>query len=292
MHSLQTIRDYIRYAATEFNRHSLYFGHGTDNAWDEACALVLHTLHLPHHLYDVVLDARITDEECVLLEDLIMQRIEKRIPLPYLTHEAWFADLAFYVDERVLVPRSPIAELIKNQFSPWLAAHDHLSILDVCTGSGCIAIACAHAFPDAHIDACDNDAAALEVAKINVARHHCEQQVTLYQSDLFASLPQKRYHLIVSNPPYVSATEMVDLPEEYKQEPAPALAAGTTGLDCAERILHTAKNYLHDDGILVLEVGNSEEALSERYPDMPFLWLDFENGGGGVCLLTARQLRH
>src|SRR3990167_8950911 len=209
---LKTIRDFIRFATTQFNAAGLYFGHGTDNAWDEATALAFHTLHLSHSLYTHVLDSRLTKEEIQQLSTLIQQRVEKRIPLPYLTHEAWFAGLSLYVDERVLIPRSPLAELIENQFQPWIAFDKVHAILDLCTGSGCIAIACAKAFPEAHITASDISPDALTVAKINLLRHTVDNQVELCQSDLFANLPQKKYDIIITNPPYVSLEEMSSLP--------------------------------------------------------------------------------
>lgn len=287
---LQTIRDYIRLATSRFNAAGLYYGHGTDNAWDEAIALVLHTLHLPHDISPVVLDARLLHDEQKKLIELIDTRVEKRIPVPYLTHEAWFSGLPYYVDDRVLIPRSPIAELIENHFQPWIDENKVQNILDLCTGSGCIAIACAKAFPNAEVDASDISSDALAVAKINVLRHAVEDQVNLLTSDLFNALPKKKYDIIVSNPPYVSTQEMFDLPNEYQHEPELALAAGTQGLDAAIKILKHAKEYLQPHGILIVEVGNSEHALAEQFPHIPFLWLEFERGGGGVFMLTAEQL--
>lgn len=288
---LTTIRDYIRFATSKFNEVGLYYGHGTDNAWDDASALILHSLHLPYNINPTVLDAHLTKDEQTKLFDLINQRITNRIPVAYLTHEAWFSGLSFYVDERVLIPRSPIAELIESQFAPWTTTDDITDILDLCTGSGCIAIACAKAFPMANIDASDISADALAVAKINVLRHTVEDHVHLHQSDLFNDLPLKKYDIIVSNPPYVSADEMATLPNEYLHEPALGLAAGSEGLDIALRILEDAGRYLKDDGILIVEVGNSEIGLIERFPEIPFTWLEFQNGDGGVFLLTAEQLR-
>lgn len=288
---LQTIRDFIRYAASRFNASQIYFGHGTDNAWDEAIALILHELHIPYQLLAGVMDAKLTTEEKTHLLNLIDTRIEKRIPVPYLTHEAWFAGLAFYVDERVLIPRSPIAELIENGFQPWRDPEDIHSILDLCTGSGCIAIACAKTFPDAEIVASDISAEALAVAKINCLRHHVEDQVELVQSDLFKSMPAKRFDLIVSNPPYVSQEEMDELPEEYRHEPVHGLHSGTHGLDATLEILRTAKDFLTENGALIVEVGNSEFALSELHPDFPFTWIEFERGGGGVFMVTASELK-
>lgn len=288
---LFTIRDYIRFATSRFNSAGLYYGHGTDNAWDEAVALVLHTLHLPHDISPAVLDARLVQEEKKKLAELIDLRVDKRIPVPYLTHEAWFSGLPYYVDERVLIPRSPIAELIENQFQPWIDVARIHNILDLCTGSGCIAIACAKAFPQVNIDASDISSDALTVAKINILRHAVEDQVNLFESDLFNTLPEKKYDIIVSNPPYVSTEEMFDLPSEYQHEPALGLEAGKQGLDFAVRIMRDAHRYLESHGILIIEVGNSEYALSERFPDAPFTWLDFQRGGGGVFMLTAKQLK-
>lgn len=287
---IQTIRDFIRFAVSQFNAKGLYFGHGTDNAWDEAVALVLHALHLPHDIDRSVLDAHLTQDERKHILEMIEKRVDKRIPLPYLTHEAWFGGLSYYVDERVLIPRSPIAELIAQHFEPWINPADVQQILDLCTGSGCIAIACAKAFPDAKVSASDISADALAVAKINVLRHGVEEQVHLYESDLFAKLPKQQYDIIVSNPPYVNSNEMAELPAEYLHEPTSGLAAGTEGLDFAARILRDAKEYLAPNGILVVEVGNSEYALADTYPEIPFTWLEFENGGGGVFVLTAEQV--
>jgi ribosomal protein L3 glutamine methyltransferase len=287
---LHTIRDFIRFAASCFGAAGLFYGHGTDNAWDEAVALVLHTLHLPRNITPQVLDANLIKDEQLKVFAMIDKRVTQKIPVPYLINEAWFAGLPFYVDERVLIPRSAIAELIENQFTPWIehdAVHD---ILDLCTGSGCIAIACAKFFPSAQIDASDISSDALAVAKINTLRYSVEDQVHLHESDLFATLPKKKYDLIVSNPPYVSVEEMTALPAEYKHEPALGLAAGTTGLDIVIRILQQAANYLQPQGVLIVEVGNSEMALIEHYPNVPFTWLEFERGDGGVFMLTAEQL--
>jgi ribosomal protein L3 glutamine methyltransferase len=290
---LQTIRDMVRWAVSRFNEAGLYYGHGTESAWDEAVTLVLRSLHLPHDINPTVLDANLTMTERTHIQRLIQRRIDERIPVPYLIHEAWFAGLPYYVDERVLIPRSPIAEMIESEFSPWLEIEVDAvqSILDLCTGSACIAIACAKAFPDASVDASDISSDALTVAKMNVLRHGVEHQVHLHQSNLFDELPQKKYDIIVSNPPYVDAEDMASLPNEYRHEPVLALEAGDDGLDFAIQIMRSAIHYLTPKGILIVEVGNSEDALAEKFPEIPFMWIEFQRGGGGVFLLTADQLK-
>lgn len=288
---LTTIRDMLRFAVTQFNAAELYFGHGTDNAWDEAFALIIRGLHLPFGNDSLLLDARLTTQERQALLVLIKKRVKDRIPVPYLIKEAWFAGLPFYVDERVLIPRSPIAELIEQQFAPWIDPEQVNAVLDLCTGSGCIAIACATVFPEAEVDAVDLSKDALAVAEYNLAKHGVEQQLKLYESDLFSALPAKRYDIIVSNPPYVADAEMQVLPAEYRHEPEFALVAADDGLAIACKILRQAANYLSENGILIVEVGNSEEALVKRFPEVPFMWLDFQRGGQGVFLLTAEQLR-
>lgn len=286
---LQTIRDFIRFAVSRFNQANLYFGHGTDNAWDEAVFLVLHTLHLPHTLNPHFLDAQLTHAEREKILILLDKRVIEHIPVPYLTKQAWFAGLSFYVDERVLIPRSPIAELIENHFQPWINPESVENILDLCTGSGCIAIACAENFPEATVDATDISADALAVAKINVLRYHAEAQIHLWQSDVFDTIPPKKYDIIVSNPPYVDAEDMATLPPEYHHEPHAGLAAGIDGLAIVTRILSAAKHFLAPHGILVVEVGNSETKLTETFPEVPLTWVDFQRGDGGVFLLTAEQ---
>lgn len=289
--TLSTIGDYIRWGASRFNGAGLCFGHGTANAIDEAAALVLHAIHQPHNLATGFFACTLTPDERQAVVELIERRVRQRVPAAYLVGEAWFCGLPFHVDERVLVPRSPIAELIEQRFSPWLENPDEVTdILDLCTGSGCIAIACGMAFPDARVDAVDISAAALEVARSNVARHDAGDQVRLVEGDLFDGLAPRRYDIIVSNPPYVNSAEWQQLPAEYHAEPRIGLESGADGLDCVRRILREAEAHLKPGGILVVEVGSSAEALERAYPKVPFCWLDFERGGDGVFLLTVEQL--
>jgi len=288
---LKTIRDLMRWGASCFNQAGLNFGHGTDNVFDEALVLVSHALHLPLQFPEHYLAAHVTAEERDAALALIQQRIETRKPAAYLTHEAWFAGLPFYVDERVLVPRSPLAERIEHGFEPWLQSDAIERVLDLCTGSGCIAIACAAHFENAHVDAVDICDDALAIARRNVARHDLQDWVQVIKSDLFGAVEMRRYQMIISNPPYVSSEEMQQLPDEYHHEPEIGLVAGKEGLDVVIRILAQAASHLEADGILVLEVGNSRELLCECFPDVPFLWLEFERGGHGVFLLDAQQVQ-
>ncbi|MFU8788979.1 MAG: 50S ribosomal protein L3 N(5)-glutamine methyltransferase [Methylobacter sp.] len=287
---LSTIRDYIRWAASRFAEAELCFGHGSASALDEAAALVLHTVRQPYNLADAYLQSVLTLAERQAVLDIVERRINERIPAAYLTHEAIFAGLPFYVDERVLVPRSPIAELIEQRFAPWVEEERVERILDLCTGSACIAIACAYAFADADVDAVDLSSDALAVAELNVEKHQLDDVVTLYQSDLFNELPALRYDIIVSNPPYVSLEEWAQLPAEFRAEPDMGFKGGDTGLDLVLRILVDADRYLAEQGILVVEVGSSAETLQNAFPDVPFFWLNFERGGDGVFLLTAEQV--
>ncbi len=290
MDTLTTMRDFIRWGASRFNAAGLVFGHGTDNALDESAALVMHELHLDPELPEDYLDSVLTAAEREQVIKLIETRIETRKPAAYLTHEAWFAGLSFYVDERVLVPRSPIAELIADRFIPWVVPQQVGAVLDLCTGSGCIGIACAYAFPEARVDAVDISTDALAVAQRNVERHGLEQRVRLLQSDLFDGLKGEHYDVIVANPPYVSDEEIQALPQEFRHEPALGLAAGADGMDVVARILRDAADHLSAFGILIVEVGYSQSALVARYSDVPFLWLEFEHGGEGVFLLERHQL--
>lgn len=288
---LQTLRDILRWSISQFNAAKLYYGHGNNDAFNDALQLVLYCLHLPYTEFpELFADARLTQTEKKTIADLVHRRINDRIPVPYLTHEAWFAGLTFYVDERVLIPRSPFAELIHEQFMPWITEPESVNhILDLCTGSACIAIACAEAFPDTQVDALDISTDALDVANINIAKHHLNHRVHAIQSDLWAALEHKKYDLIVSNPPYVSANEMATLPDEYHHEPTLALEADDNGLALVEQILSKAAQFLTPDGLLFVEVGNSDEAVMTRWPDIAFLWLDFEHGGHGIFMLTQAQ---
>ncbi len=287
----QSILDFFRFGLSRARAETLHYGHGTDNAWDDMLRLVLRSLSLPVDVDPLVLQARLTEDEKRFLCQQLEQRIIARVPVPYLIHEAYFCDLTFYVDDRVLIPRSPIGEMIKAQFSPWIDEDKVERILDLCTGSGCIAIACCYAFPDAQVDAVDISSAALTVAEINREQHGVQEQLTLIESDCFDTVPDVRYDIIVSNPPYVGADEMQTLPTEYRHEPSLALETANNGLAIVERILRQANDYLTEHGILVVEVGNSELPLMEAYPDVPFTWLDFEFGGQGVFLLSAKQVR-
>nr|MBF0683512.1 50S ribosomal protein L3 N(5)-glutamine methyltransferase [Pseudomonas sp.] len=287
---LRTLRDYIRWAVSRFQAEELFFGHGTDNAWDEARQLVLGALHLPWEMADSYLDCRLEDDEREHLQQLLQRRIEERVPTAYLLGQTWFCGLPFIVDERVLIPRSPIGELIERRFEPWLARQP-ARILDLCTGSGCIGIACAYEFMDAEVVLADLSFDALEVANRNVEHHGLEDRVYTVQSDGFDGLPKQRFDLIVSNPPYVDAEDFADMPQEFHHEPALGLACGEDGLDLVRRILAQAADHLTETGTLVVEVGNSQVHVEALYPEVEFTWLDFTQGGHGVFLLAASQCR-
>ena len=287
---LKTILDFVRWGASRFNTAELFFGHGTDNATDEAIWLVCHTLHLDAPIPEEFFGARLTADEKNAIAELFERRINEHLPAAYLTNSARFMGLEFYVDERVLIPRSPLAELIEQRFEPWIDP-DHVNrIVDMCTGRGCIAIACAYAFPEAQIDAVDLSDGALDVAHINIERHGLAN-VAAHQSDLFERLPAAQYDIIVSNPPYVDDQEVAELRQEYRHEPAVGLAAGPDGLDIVLRLLRHAPAFLGEDGVLVVEVGAAREALEERCLHVPFTWLEFEHGGEGVFLLRANDLK-
>lgn len=290
---LLTVRDLVRWGISFFTRSDIHYGHGTDNALDEALTLVLHALGLEHDLVERFWDARTTLNERLAVIGLFQRRVEERVPVPYLTGEAWFAGLPFDVDERVLIPRSPIAELIEASFAPWLvlpAADTPLRVLDLCTGGGCIGIAIAAHIADSEVVLADISADALDVALDNIERHDLGDRVQIVESDLFEALEGECFDLIVSNPPYVDAQDMADLPEEFRHEPELALAAGDDGLDLVRRMLAEAAEHLTEEGVLIVEVGNSWVALEEAFPGVPFTWIEFERGGHGVFLLTREQL--
>ncbi len=290
---LHTIRDWLRWGTSRFLEAKLCFGHGCDNAQDEAAWLILHALHLPPDRLDPYLDARLTRHERLAVLELLQQRIARRLPAAYLTREAWQAGLRFYVDERVLIPRSYFADLLVEGFAPWVDDPEGIeSALDLCTGSGCLAILMAHAFPQARIDAADISSGALEVARRNVADYGLEERVRLVQGDLFAGLGKRprRYDLIVSNPPYVTAQAMRELPQEYRHEPENALAAGEDGLDIVRRILSDAPKHLKPHGLLAVEVGHNRDIMEAAFPQLPLTWLDTASGEGKIFLLRKEDL--
>lgn len=285
-----SVHDWVDRARKSLEEAGLCFGHGTDNALDEAAALVLQALGLPPDPSDTDLTRRVGPDEDALLRRRLEQRIQRRVPAAYLSGEAWFAGLPFYVDQRTLVPRSPIAELIEERFSPWVDERSVKRVLDLCTGGGCIGIAVALAFPDASVDLTDLSLDALAVAGENVRRHGVEDRVEVLHSDLYAALAGRRYDLIVCNPPYVSRAEMETLPAEFRHEPELGLAGGEDGLDLVLPVLAGAAMQLSESGVLVVEVGNGQEALNAALPDIPFLWLEFRRGGHGVFLLHRQEL--
>ena len=288
---LHTIRDLLRFAVSRFNEAGLFFGHGSASAYDEAAYLILHTLHLPPGQLESFLDAHLTSTELDQVLSIIKRRTLEEIPAAYLTHEAWLGDFSFYVDQRVLIPRSFIAELLREQLAPWITdPADIHSALDLCTGSGCLAVLLAHAFENARIDATDISNEALEVAHRNVTDYGLEQRIRLLQSDLFNGLAGRRYDLIISNPPYVNAESMAALPEEYQHEPRHALASGEDGLEATQAILREAAAHLTGEGLLIVEIGHNRDALEQGFPQTPFTWLETSAGDGFVFMLKRDQL--
>lgn len=288
---LYTIQDWLRWTASQFAGHGIFFGHGTDNAWDEAVSLVLPILNLPIDAPKELMNARITTSEKQRLFSYIRERIENRTPVAYLTNQAWFAGMPFYVDERVLVPRSPFAELIEKKFAPWIDEPSKVArVLDMCTGSACIAIALAHTFEEAQVDAVDISFEALAVAETNINDYLLLDRVFAIQSDVFSGLPGQKYDLIVANPPYVDEEDIADMPEEFHHEPMLGLASGTDGLDVTRKILQEAADHLNDGGLLFVEVGNSMIHMEEEFPDVPFEWIEFERGGLGVFVISKEDL--
>ena len=289
--SLITVRDWLRFAVSRFNEARLFFGHGSDNAFDEAAYLILHTLHLPLDRLEPFLDASLTHGESEQVQAVIERRVKDRLPAAYLTHEAWLGEHRFYVDERVIVPRSFIAELLREQLAPWIENPDAVtSALDLCTGSGCLAILAALAFPHAEVDAVDLSQDALDVAARNVSDYGLQDRVELVESDLFAALKGRSYDLIISNPPYVNAASVAALPPEYQAEPALALGSGEDGLDATRQILADAKAHLNPGGLLVVEIGHNRDVLEAAYPTLPFTWLDTESGDQFVFMLRREDL--
>lgn len=288
---LHTIRDWLRYAVSQFEASDIFYGHGTDNAYDEAVWLIMSALHLPMDTLNNFLDARLTTSERSKLASFIDQRITQHTPTAYLLKEAWLQGLKFYVDERVLIPRSFIAELLNTDLSPWIEFPEMIeSAADICTGSGCLGVLLASVFPNAAVDVIDISQDAIDVANINIANYGLEAQVTAIKSDMFSALSGKKYDVIISNPPYVDAPSMAALPAEYQNEPQLALGSGIAGLDHTHTILREAANYLNDDGILIVEIGHNRDALEDAYPNIIFNWLEVSSGTEFVFLLTKSQL--
>lgn len=288
---LITIRDWLRFAVSRFEEAGIFFGHGTDNAYDEAVWLIMSALHLPHDTLTNFLDSRLLESERKHLAHLLERRVEQRVPTAYLVREAWLKGFKFYVDERVIVPRSFIAELLEDGLSPWIDYPEMVeSAADICTGSGCLGILLAHAFPNAEVDVVDISADALAVANINIANYGLQDQVHALQSDMFSALQGRTYDLIISNPPYVDAPSMAQLPEEYRNEPQIALGSGTDGLEHTHTLLREAGKHLNDGGLLIVEIGHNRDALHAAYPDLPFTWLEVESGNEFVFMLSKEQL--
>lgn len=286
----KSIREWVDSASLQFEQAGLFFGHGTDNAEDESIYIIVYALNTDFEFSSFDVDQPLSPEQDHAIQQLIDRRIETRQPAAYLVNEAWFCGLPFYVDERVLVPRSPIAELIEDEFQPWIARENIRNILEIGTGSGCIALACAYYMKDVHVDAVDIDEGALAVSNRNLERHQLQDRVSFIKSNVFKNLSGKTYDVIVSNPPYVSQQEYDELPQEYKQEPVIGLTSGEDGLDCVRDILANADQHLNPNGILIVEVGNTQQQLEQAFPEIPFMWLEFEHGGHGVFLLEKAQL--
>ncbi|AIT09890.1 SAM-dependent methyltransferase [Candidatus Francisella endociliophora] len=289
--NLHTIRDYIRWTISEMNVNQVYFGHGSDSIWDESVHLVLSAINVSHDIDSNMVASRLLTEEKKRIINYVYQRSCERKPLPYILKKAWFAGMEFDIDERVIIPRSPIAELIRNDFSPWVNDIDDVkNMLDLCTGSGCIGIACSEVFEDANITLVDISDDALAIANHNIKKHQVGDRVKAIKSDLFNNLKGQKFDVIVSNPPYVDKEDLDSMPKEYHYEPKLALEAGSDGLDLAKRIILEADQYMTEKGVLIVEVGNSQYALMEMCPDVPFTWLSFAEGGDGVFLLTYDEL--
>ena len=287
----RTVRDLLRYAVSRFNQAELAFGHGSANAYDEAAYLILHTLHLPLDTLEPFLDARLLDDEIDAALKVIERRATQHVPAAYITQEAWMHGLRFYVDERVIVPRSLIGELLQDRLTPWVDDPDQVSaVLELCTGSGCLAILAAQAFPNADIDAVDISPDALEVAHINVNDYALNDRIALFEGDLFAPLPERRYNVIIANPPYVNSSSMDALPPEYRHEPELALAGGEDGMDVVRRIIKEARNWLTDDGLLVVEIGNERANVEAAFGGLDLVWLSTSAGDDTVFMIQASDL--
>lgn len=287
----RTVGQALQFCSDALEESDVFFGHGTDNAWDEAAQMVLAIADLPPESDDSVLPLPLGDKALVRLQQLLHRRITEHLPLPYLLGRAWFAGLEFHCDQRAIIPRSPIAELILNGFEPWYAGPEPSRILDLCCGGGCIGLAAAHYLPDVHVDLLDIDRAALALARDNARFLGLEDRVTIIESNLFEALAAVSYDLILSNPPYVDAVDLAGMPAEFHHEPELALGSGADGLDLTRRILSSAPTFLRDSGLLIVEVGNSWTALEKAYPNVPFTWIEFEQGGEGVFTLTAQELQ-
>jgi ribosomal protein L3 glutamine methyltransferase len=286
-----TVRDLLRYAVSRFNASGLAYGHGSDNAYDEAAYLILHTLHLPLDTLEPFLDARLLASEIEEVLAVIARRADERLPAAYITHEAWMHGRRFYVDERVIVPRSFIGELLEDGLQPYVADPDEVgAVLELCTGSASLAILAAHAFPNADVDAVDISAPALEVAALNVTEYGLEDRIALFEGDLFAPLPERRYDVIIANPPYVNSASMAELPAEYRHEPALALAGGDDGMDIVRRIVGQARNWLTEEGVLIVEIGNERAHVEAAFGGLDLVWLPTSAGEDSVFLLSANDL--